>query len=61
LTLSKSHAFWLIAYTLFILLVGATIPTPLYPIYQDLLGFSAGMLTVIFAVYMVTALQPRCL
>lgn len=55
-TLSKSHAFWLVAYTLFVLLMGATIPTPLYPIYQDLFGFSAGVLTVVFAVYMVTAL-----
>jgi MFS family permease len=55
-TLSKDHAFWLVAYTLFILLVGATIPTPLYPIYQALFGFSAGVLTVVFAMYMVTAL-----
>lgn len=55
-TLSKKHSFWLVAYTLFILLVGATIPTPLYPIYQDLFSFSAGVLTVVFAVYMVTAL-----
>jgi predicted MFS family arabinose efflux permease len=54
--LSKNRAFWLVAYTLFILLVGATIPTPLYPIYQDLFGFSAGVLTVVFAVYMITAL-----
>lgn len=61
LTLSKGHAFWLVTYTLFSLLVGATIPTPLYPIYQDLSDFSAGVLTVIFAVYMVTALQPRSL
>jgi predicted MFS family arabinose efflux permease len=55
-TLSKNHAFWLVAYTLFILLVGATIPTPLYPIYQDRFGFSVGVLTVVFALYMVTAL-----
>jgi predicted MFS family arabinose efflux permease len=54
--LGRNHAFWLVAYTLFILLVGATIPTPLYPIYQDLFGFSAGVLTIVFAVYMVTAL-----
>ena len=54
--LSKNRAFWLVAYTLFILLVGATIPTPLYPIYQDLFGFSAGVLTVVFAVYMIAAL-----
>lgn len=55
-TLSENHAFWLVAYTLFVLLVGATIPTPLYPLYQDLFGFSAGVLTVVFAMYMVTAL-----
>jgi predicted MFS family arabinose efflux permease len=55
-TLSKNRAFWLIAYTLFILLVGATIPTPLYLLYQDLFSFSAGVLTVVFAVYMITAL-----
>src|SRR5215211_732766 len=55
-TLSKNHAFWLVAYTLFILLVGATIPTPLYPIYQYRFGFSVGVLTVVFALYMVTAL-----
>jgi len=55
-TLSKNHAFWLVAYTLVVLLVGATIPTPLYPVYQDLFSFSAGLLTIIFAVYMITAL-----
>jgi MFS family permease len=55
-SLSKDRAFWLVAYALFLLLMGATIPTPLYPIYQDLFGFSAGVLTVVFSVYMVTAL-----
>ena len=55
-TLSKNHAFWLVTYTLFLLLVGATIPTPLYPIYQGRFGFSAGVLTVVFAAYMVMAL-----
>jgi len=55
-TLSKNHAFWLVTYTLFLLLVGATIPTPLYPIYQERFGFSAGVLTVVFAAYMVMAL-----
>ena len=54
--LSKNHAFWLVTYTLFLLLVGATIPTPLYPIYQERFGFSAGVLTVVFAAYMVMAL-----
>ena len=49
--LSKNYAFWLVAYTLFLLLAGATIPTPLYPIYQDRFAFSTGVLTVVFAVY----------
>jgi MFS family permease len=50
-SLSKNHAFWLVAYTLFLLLAGATIPTPLYPIYQDRFAFSTGVLTVVFTVY----------
>jgi predicted MFS family arabinose efflux permease len=55
-TLTKNRAFWLVAYALFALLVGATIPTPLYTIYQGRFGFSAGVLTVVFTVYMVAAL-----
>ena len=34
-------------------MMGTTLPTPLYPIYQDQLGFSELMITVIFAVYAV--------
>lgn len=34
-------------------MMGTTLPTPLYPIYQDRLGFSELMITVIFAVYAV--------
>lgn len=55
-TLSKIGAFWLVAYALFLVLAGATIPTALYPIYQNLFGFSAGVLTIVFAMYMVAAL-----
>ena len=32
-------------------MAGTTLPAPLYPIYQDTLGFSNLMVTVIFAVY----------
>ncbi|MGQ7244617.1 MFS transporter [Salinicola sp. V024] len=32
-------------------MIGTTLPTPLYPIYQQQLGFSQLMITVIFAVY----------
>lgn len=41
----------LYASTLFGLLAAASAPTPLYPLYQQSLGFSDTMLTVIFAVY----------
>lgn len=34
-------------------MLGTTLPTPLYPIYQQRLGFSELMITVIFAVYAV--------
>ncbi len=34
-------------------MMGTTLPTPLYPIYQSQLGFSELMITVIFAVYAV--------
>lgn len=32
-------------------MMGTTLPTPLYPIYRDAMGFSQLMVTVIFAVY----------
>jgi len=32
-------------------MIGTTLPTPLYPLYQQQLGFSQLMITVIFAVY----------
>ena len=33
------------------LLLGTTVPAPLYVVYQAGWGFSAGVLTLIFAVY----------
>ncbi|RJS91223.1 MFS transporter [Salinisphaera sp. Q1T1-3] len=42
-----------LAATFFIAMMGTTLPTPLYPIYQQTLGFSELMITVIFAVYAV--------
>jgi MFS family permease len=46
-------SFWLIAVANGVLLFGSAAPSPLYPVYQRLWGFSDGMLTVIFAVYVV--------
>lgn len=38
------------------LMVGAAAPSPLYPVYQQLWGFSSFTLTVVFAVYVVALL-----
>jgi MFS family permease len=49
-------AFWVAGATLTLFLCGASAPSPLYAIYQAKLGFSATVLTAIFAVYAVAVL-----
>ena len=44
-------AFWLVATAFVVLLFGVTLPTPLYVVYQAQWGFSAGVLTSVFAIY----------
>jgi len=44
-------AFWLLALVLAVTMLGTTLPTPLYVIYQDRWHFSAAVVTVTFAVY----------
>ena len=44
-------AFWLLAFVFTATMLGTTLPTPLYVIYQAQWHFSAFMVTVIFAVY----------
>ncbi|WP_110669815.1 MFS transporter [Salinicola halophilus] len=39
------------AFAFMITMLGATLPTPLYPLYRETFGFSQLMITVIFAVY----------
>jgi MFS family permease len=53
----QSPAYRLLGYAVLMLFVGTTIPTPLYRVYQTKLGFSSGVLTLLFAVY-VFALLP---
>jgi len=53
----RSWAYRLLGYAVLMLFVGTTIPTPLYRVYQTKLGFSSGVLTLLFAVY-VFALLP---
>ena len=54
--IGRRVSFWIVAYSIFLLLAGATIPTPLFIVYQERLGFSDGVLTLIFAVYTVGVL-----
>jgi MFS family permease len=49
-------AFWLVALILGITMLGTTLPTPLYDIYQGQWHFSALIVTVTFAVYAVAVL-----
>ncbi|GAA0275152.1 MFS transporter [Cryptosporangium japonicum] len=48
--------FWLVAATLFMIMVAASAPSPLYVVYQARWHFSTLMLTVVFAVYVVALL-----
>jgi MFS family permease len=52
--------FWAVSYSLLVLLTGTNLATPLYGTYQRLFGFSAVIVTVIFAAY-VAALIPSLL
>ncbi|MYT33822.1 MULTISPECIES: MFS transporter [unclassified Streptomyces] len=42
-----------VAVAFLITMLGATIPTPLYPLYEQRLGFGGLMVTVVFAIYAV--------
>src|SRR5580700_49073 len=54
---SRRHvAFWVAGATLTLFLCGASAPSPLYAIYQAKFGFSATVLTAIFAVYAIAVL-----
>lgn len=54
--LSPGPAFAGLAVTFTVLILGATLPTPMYGLYQDRLGFSPTVQTVVFAVYAVGVL-----
>ena len=54
-------AFWLAALVLGITMLGTTLPTPLYVIYQGQWHFSAVVVTVTFAVYAVAVLATLLL
>src|SRR5947207_12768772 len=47
----RQVAFWLLAFVFAATMLGTTLPTPLYVIYQAQWHFSPAVVTVIFAVY----------
>jgi MFS family permease len=49
--LSRPVAFWLIAYAFAVTMLGTTLPTPLYVIYQAQWHFSTSLITLIYASY----------
>lgn len=49
----KNRGFWLIAAAFFVTMLGTTLPTPLYPLYEKRFGFAPFVITVIFATYAV--------
>ncbi len=51
LAVPRRVAFWLLALAFTITMLGTTLPTPLYVIYQAQWHFSAAIVTVTFAVY----------
>ena len=54
-------AFWLVALVLGVAMLGTTLPTPLYVIYQGRWHLSAAMVTVTFAVYAAAVLATLLL
>lgn len=57
----RKIAFWLLAFVFAATMLGTTLPTPLYVIYQARWHFSAAMVTVIFAVYAAAVLATLLL
>src|SRR5258708_24519387 len=51
LAVPRQVAFWLLAFVFTATMLGTTLPTPLYVIYQAQWHFSPAIVTVIFAVY----------
>jgi MFS family permease len=54
-------AFWLMAFVFGATMLGTTLPTPLYVIYQDQWHFSSAIVTVIYAVYAAAVLTALLL
>ncbi|TGA98926.1 acetolactate synthase small subunit [Sporolactobacillus shoreae] len=53
---NRATLFWLVAYNLFITLLGTNIPSPLLALYKTQWHLSAGMVTLLFAIYAVVVI-----
>ena len=56
----REAAFWLVGYVFAAVILGTALPAPLYAIYQRQWHFSAGVLTLIFAVTRWRCSLPCC-
>jgi predicted MFS family arabinose efflux permease len=54
--LTPTASFYLLASMTVSFLAGSSAPTPLYPLYQAMWGFSPVMLTIVFAIYALAVL-----
>ena len=54
--LHRAKAFAALVYTFAVVMLGTTMPTPMYGLYQDKMDFSVLIITVIYAVYAVGVL-----
>ncbi len=61
LTIRRPVAFWIVTYLFAAAMLGTTLPTPLYVIYQAQWHFSSGITTIIFASYAVGVLAALLL
>jgi MFS family permease len=57
----RQVAFWLLAFVFAVTMLGTTLPTPLYVIYQARWHFTSVIVTVIYAVYAVAVLAALLL
>ncbi len=57
---TPSTTFWTVAFTAFVVIGGANIPSPLYQLYREHFGFSVLAITIIFSIYAL-ALIPSLL
>lgn len=49
----RTAPFWVVAVAFLLVMAYSTVPTPLYPLYQELDGFPVAVVTVVFAAYAV--------